>query len=64
MRDLISKADAFRLLAPGDLVMADDQQGGRWQGCVDETAHELGIVWILTDRGERKLLDVEEHTIS
>ena len=50
-------------LAPGDRVEAHGENGRRWQGTVDLMATGLGILWIRTDAGERKIVDIQEHTI-
>jgi hypothetical protein len=50
-------------LSRGGYVEAVDAAGIQWAGTVETTTLELGIFWIHTDCGERKLLDVCEHTI-
>lgn len=50
-------------LEPGDKVEAWDSTGGCWTGAVETAAPQHGIVWIVTDSGERKLFDVYEHSI-
>jgi hypothetical protein len=47
----------------GDRLLAQDAYGARWLGIVETTAPEQGILWIRTDIGERKLLDIQEHKI-
>lgn len=56
---------AFMLaLAPGDAVeVFDDRSAVEWGGTLEEVAPELGVAWVRTDTGERKLLDVQEHSI-
>ena len=51
-------------LAVGDLVeVFDDRSVVEWAGTLEEIAPELGIAWLRTDSGERKLLDIQEHSI-
>lgn len=58
-----TEIDVLFFLAPGDQVVARDEAGATWQGKVETTLHEHGILWIQTDIGERKLLDIQEHAI-
>lgn len=51
------------LLAPGTPVEAYGEGGTSWHGTVEDTAPEQGILWIYTDSGERKLLDIQQHTV-
>jgi hypothetical protein len=51
------------VLAEDDRVEVRDDQGCRWTGVVDVSAPELGVVWIFTDKGERKAVDVYDFTI-
>ena len=53
----------FQYLEPGNRIEAWDKTGTRWQGTVDMADPDLGVIWIHTDVGERKLLDFHEHTI-
>lgn len=56
--------DVLSSLAPGQRVTARDATTNVcWQGTVDMTAAEQGLVWIHTDCGERKLIDVQEYTL-
>lgn len=50
-------------LAPGHLIAVSDDAGQFWRGSVDATFPEHGFVWVFTDLGERKLLDIAVHTI-
>jgi hypothetical protein len=50
-------------LSPGDYVGAYDKTGRQWEGTVEMTHPEQGVVWIHTRHGERKLLHVQEQTI-
>lgn len=34
-----------------------------WRGAVQETAPELGVVWVRGETGERRLLDLREHRV-
>jgi hypothetical protein len=51
------------VLAEDDRVEVRDDQGFRWTGVVDVSAPELGVVWIFTDNGERKAVDIYDFTI-
>jgi hypothetical protein len=51
------------VLATNDRVEARDFTGSRCAGSVELTAPELGVLWINTDNGERKALDVYEYEI-
>ncbi len=54
----------LELLTPGDPVEIFDHRGNiEWQGAVEETAPALGVAWIRTGVGERKLLDIREHSV-
>lgn len=57
------EAEVFLSLAPGDAVVGEDESGLRWQGTVDMTGPEHGVIWVFTDLGERKLLDISEHSV-
>jgi hypothetical protein len=51
-------------LAPGHRIAVSDHGTGEfWRGSVDVTFPEHGFIWVFTDLGERKLLDVAIHTI-
>ena len=66
MKEVLT-AEEVRLvfsLASGDDVEARDTSGARWGGKVDITHPPKGLVWILTQQGERILLDIHEHTIT
>jgi hypothetical protein len=65
MKDRLTRAEVKFLfsLAPGDQVEGQNKAGERWQGSVEAILHEHGILWIQTAIGERKLLDIQEHTI-
>lgn len=53
------------LLCPGDAIeVTDKRTGHRWQGTVDLVAPGLGKLWMFAELGERKLIDIEAHTIS
>jgi hypothetical protein len=66
MEDEIARTESGILmsLGAGDLVVAHDERGFESQGSVELTAPEIGVLWIRTNSGERKLLDVQEHAIT
>jgi hypothetical protein len=56
--------EIFLSLARGDRIAARDHEtGALCCGRVDMTFPEHGFVWVITDVGERKLLDIGVHTI-
>ncbi|MBT2554168.1 hypothetical protein [Arthrobacter sp. ISL-5] len=56
--------DIFLSLARGHrIVVRDHETGALWRGSVDMTFPEHGFVWVITDFGERKLLDIGVHTL-
>ena len=56
--------ESFLSLARGHSVAVRDHETGElWRGTVDVTFLEQGFVWVLTDFGERKLLDIGVHTV-
>lgn len=58
------EAEAFLLLAPGHRVVVLDQETGHfWHGTVDAPFPEQGFVWVFTELGERKMLDITRHTL-
>lgn len=58
------EVEAFLLLAPGHRVAALDHETGEIRrGSVDAVFPEHGLVWVVTDLGERKLLDIALHTV-
>lgn len=58
------EADAFLLLAPGHrIVLLVHETGEVRRGWVDLPFPEHGFVWVVTDLGERKLLDIALHTV-
>jgi hypothetical protein len=63
--ELAESEIAFMLsLAVGDPVeVFDDRSVVEWGGTLEEIAPELGVAWVRTDAGERRLLDVQEHSI-
>ena len=56
---------AFMLsLVVGDRVeVFDDRSVVEWGGTLEEIAPEIGVAWVRTIAGERKLLDIQEHSI-
>lgn len=54
----------FLSLARGQRVAVKDHETGElWRGSVDTTFPDRGYVWVFTDLGERKLLDISVHTV-
>lgn len=54
----------FDSLIPGEPVQIHtDSDVVVWIGVIVETAPGLGVAWILTDTGERKLIDAHEHHV-
>lgn len=65
-KDSLAKCEieGFLSLAHGHRVAVNDHETGEcWRGSVDLTFPEHGFVWVFTDLGERKLLDIGIHTI-
>ena len=63
--EILAKHDSelFLALEQGDPIEAWDKTGVRWQGAIDLIDQARGFLWIHTQIGERKLLDIQEHTI-
>lgn len=54
----------LELLVVGEPVEIFDARGNvQWRGTVEEIAPELGVAWVRTDMGERKMLDIREHSV-
>ena len=59
-----TEVEFLDLLIEGEPVeIFDERNTVQWRGTVEETAPELGVAWIRTDTGERKLLDIKEHSV-
>ncbi|MFE4545477.1 hypothetical protein [Arthrobacter sp. NPDC056727] len=41
----------------------DNRNVVQWRGAIEETAPELGVAWLRTELGERRLLDIQEHIV-
>lgn len=66
MKSSLSRAeiDFLYSLIPGESVeIFDERNVAQWTGVVQETAPELGVAWIWTDMGERRLLDIQKHSV-
>lgn len=66
MSNNVSEAELefLNALMPGEPVeIFDEKNIVQWKGIVQETAPKLGVAWIRTDLGERKLLDIQEHSV-
>jgi hypothetical protein len=51
-------------LSPGDQVEVYDEQGRvMMRGQTEITAPHLGILWIRTDTGERRAIDIHEYLV-
>ena len=58
------ETEIFLSLARGHrIIVRDHETGALWHGRVDMTFPEHGFVWVITDVGERKLLDIAVHTV-
>lgn len=56
--------EIFLSLARGHRIAARDHEtGALWRGWVDMPFPDHGFVWVITDVGERKLLDIGVHTV-
>ncbi|MGP0225246.1 hypothetical protein [Paenarthrobacter sp. NCHU4564] len=56
--------DLLYMLCSGDTVTAMSKYTGEYfTGAVDEVAALQGKFWIYAELGERKLIDLDEHTI-
>ncbi|MDD1478739.1 hypothetical protein [Arthrobacter sp. H16F315] len=56
--------DIFLSLVRGDrVVVRDHETGALWGGWIDMTFSDHGFIWVITDVGERKLLDIGVHTL-
>jgi hypothetical protein len=56
--------EIFLSLARGHrIAVRDHETGALWGGRVDMTFPEHAFVWVITDVGERKLLDIGVHTV-
>lgn len=54
----------FDSLAPGESVEVFNWKNViQCRGVIQETAPELGVAWIRTDIGERRLVDIHEHQV-
>ncbi len=65
-KDALSKCEIeiFLSLARGHRVAVRDHAAGAfWHGTVDLTFPEHGFVCVITEGGERKLLDISVHTV-
>lgn len=58
-----TQVQALPLLSPGDQVEAYNKVGVVLQGIVETVAPELGIFWIRTPTGERRLIDVQDSSV-
>lgn len=58
------EVESFLSLSHGHRVTVRDHETGElWRGSVDLTFPEHGFVWVFTNLGERKLLDIAVHTV-
>lgn len=65
-RDSLTRCESeiFLTLASGDRIAVKDHETGAFcLGQVDMTFPEHGFVWIITDLGERKLLDISVQSV-
>lgn len=55
---------SYYSLTPGESVEVFNRKNViQCRGVIQETAPELGVAWIRTDMGERRLLDIHEHLV-
>lgn len=53
------ETEIFLSLAPDHrIAVRDHETGALWRGWADMTFPDHGFVWVITDFGERKLLDI------
>ncbi|WP_248761091.1 hypothetical protein [Pseudarthrobacter sp. SSS035] len=58
------EVESFLLLAPGHRVVVIGHETGEVRrASVDAIFPQQGFVWVVTDLGERKLLDIALHTV-
>jgi hypothetical protein len=56
--------EIFLSLARGHrIAVREHETGALWCGWGDMTFPDHGFVWVITDCGERKLLDISVHTL-
>lgn len=59
-----SESVFMQSLRPGDPVeIFDDRYRVEWAGIVEETAPNIGVAWVRTHTGDRKLLHIQEHSV-
>lgn len=65
MLNRLSKAESEKLLSltTGTRVTAYCDRHAPLRGTVHEVAPQLGVLWIHTHSGERRLLELPEYTI-
>ncbi len=62
--DTLPGSIPFLSLAPGEPVEVFNKKNViQCRGVIQEMAPELGVAWILTDIGERRLVDNHEHLV-
>ena len=66
MKDSLTgcEVETFLSLEPGHRIVALDHETGEVRrGWVDAPFPQHGFVWVFTELGERKLLDIALHTV-
>lgn len=58
-----TQVQALPLLSPGDQVEAYYKAGVVLRGIVETVASDLGMFWIHTHAGERRLIDVQDSSV-
>lgn len=59
----LAQVEIMSSLNTGDEVVASNQRGIRWRGTVEIAVPSQGLLWIQTDAGERRLVDLPEFSI-
>jgi hypothetical protein len=66
MRNAPSQAEIefLELLSSDEFIGIFDKRGTlQWCGVVEEVAADLGVAWLRTDMGERRMLDIRGQHI-
>lgn len=57
------KIRSLAKITSGQSLEVKDSAGLTWLGTVDVTDEKHGVVWVFTNLGERKLVDMEEYSL-
>lgn len=58
-----AQIEVMTSLSSGDEVVVSNQRGIRWRGTVETADASQGLLWIQTDAGERRLVDLPEFIV-